>query len=225
LVKYLDIPLQHASAAVLKNMHRGQNAGQFLRLLERIRKSIPGVTLRTSMIVGFPGETEQDFKILCDFVQEARFDRLGVFTYSDEEESASFHLPGKVDGRKIHNRKQRLMAIQRRISRASNRAMVGRTFDVLVEGPSSETDLLWEGRLPGMAPEIDGKVFLNDFQGQEPHPGMIARVQITEAHDYDLVGHVLAGSAVAAQPAASAFAAALPAHRLVTIGQAAQDAE
>ena len=212
LVKYLDIPLQHASSAVLKNMHRGQNADQFLALLARIRRTIPGVTLRTSMIVGFPGETDRDFEILCDFVREARFDRLGVFSYSDEEEAASHALPGKVDGRTIHNRRQRLMAIQRRISRASNQALVGRTFDVLVEGPSAETDMLWEGRLPGMAPEIDGKVFLNDFEGQDPQPGALARVEITEAHDYDLVGRVLAGSLRAAPTVQ------LPAERLVTIG-------
>jgi ribosomal protein S12 methylthiotransferase len=212
LVKYLDIPLQHASSAVLKNMRRGQNGEQFLKLLERIRKTIPGVSLRTSMIVGFPGETERDFKILCDFVEEARFDRLGVFAYSDEEESGSFQLPGKVDGRTIHNRRQRLMGIQRRISRASNRALVGRTFDLLVEGPSAETDLLWEGRLPGMAPEIDGKVFINDTEGQDLASGTLARVTITEAHDYDLVGRVLAGSVISNQTAP-----ALSAERLVTI--------
>ncbi len=114
LVKYIDMPLQHASAGVLKRMKRGSHGDFFLKLLERIRATIPGVAIRTSMIVGFPGETEADFEILCDFVKAAQFDRLGVFSYSDEDTSASFHLDAKVDGRTIYNRKQKLMALQRR---------------------------------------------------------------------------------------------------------------
>jgi len=188
LVKYIDMPLQHASAAVLKRMKRGSHGEFFLKLLERIRATIPGVAIRTSMIVGFPGETEADFEILCDFVKAARFDRLGVFAYSDEETSASFHLDAKVDGRTIQNRKRKLMAIQRRISRARNRELVGRSVDVLVEGPSEETELLWQGRMSTQAPEIDGVCYINDFGGAAPRPGEIRRVEITEAHDYDLVG-------------------------------------
>lgn len=191
LVKYLDIPLQHAGGRILKRMRRGWDGEQFLRLLERIRSTIPGVTLRTSMIVGFPGETEADFEALCRFVEAARFDRLGVFPYSDEEESASYRLDGKVDRRTIHNRRRHLMAAQRKISRAKNRELLGRTLDILVEGPAAETELLWEGRLPGQAPEIDGKVFLNDFAGEGPAAGAFARVEITAAHDYDLVGRLL----------------------------------
>ncbi len=141
LVKYIDMPLQHASAHVLKRMKRGSNGDFFLKLLERIRATIPGVGIRTSMIVGFPGETDADFEILCDFVKAAQFDRLGIFSYSDEDTSASFQLDAKVDGRTIHNRKQRLMAVQRRISKANNRKMIGREVDVLIEGPSQETDL------------------------------------------------------------------------------------
>ncbi len=189
LVKYMDIPLQHSSSNVLKRMKRGQNGDQFLKLLARIRRTIPGVTLRTSMIVGFPGETAADFEELCRFTEEARFDRLGVFSYSDEEESASYQLDGKVDGRTIQNRRRHLMAIQRKISKAANRALVGKTLDILVEGPSTETDLLWEGRLEGQAPEIDGKVFIND--GEDPRPGTLRRVEITAAHDYDLVGRLV----------------------------------
>ncbi|HYL74587.1 MAG TPA: 30S ribosomal protein S12 methylthiotransferase RimO, partial [Bryobacteraceae bacterium] len=154
LVKYIDMPLQHASAAVLKRMKRGSHGDFFLKLLDRIRATIPGVAIRTSMIVGFPGETEADFEILCDFVKAAQFDRLGVFSYSDEETSASFHLDAKVDGRTIHNRKQKLMALQRRISQARNRRMIGQEVDVLVEGPSEETDLLWQARMSTQAPEI-----------------------------------------------------------------------
>ncbi|HLH19450.1 MAG TPA: 30S ribosomal protein S12 methylthiotransferase RimO [Bryobacteraceae bacterium] len=194
LVKYIDMPLQHASAAVLKRMKRGASGEIFLKLIERIRRTIPGVAIRTSMIVGFPGETAADFDELCQFVEAARFDNLGVFTYSDEDTSASFHLDGKVDGRTIHNRKRRLMAIQRRIARRRNRALVGSELPVLVEGPSRETDLLWEGRLPTQAPEIDGVVLINDFEGAAPRQGEIRRLRVTEAHDYDLVGTLLPGT-------------------------------
>jgi len=188
LVKYIDMPLQHASAAVLKRMKRGSHGDFFLTLLERIRATIPGVAIRTSMIVGFPGETEADFEILCDFVQAAQFDRLGVFSYSDEDTSASFQLDAKVDGRTIHNRKQKLMALQRRISKSRNRKMIGREVDVLIEGPSPETDLLWQARMSTQAPEIDGFCYVNDFEGAAPHRGEIRRMRITESHDYDLIG-------------------------------------
>ena len=191
LVKYIDVPLQHSSGAVLKRMKRGANGDIFLKLIERIRRTIPGVGIRTSMIVGFPGESPADFDSLCEFVKAARFDRLGVFSYSDEETSVSFHLDGKVDARTIYNRKRRLMAIQRRISLASNRKLVGQELPVMVEGPSSETELLWEARLSTQAPEIDGVCYINDFGDSEPRPGQIRRLRITEAHDYDLVGELV----------------------------------
>jgi ribosomal protein S12 methylthiotransferase len=187
LVKYIDMPLQHSSAKVLKRMKRGGSGEIFIRLLERIRATIPGVTIRTTMIVGFPGESDQDFEELCEFVEAARFDRLGAFSYSDEETSQSYHLDGKVDARTIYNRKRRLMAIQRKISRQQNRKLVGQEFPVLVEGPSQETDLLWEGRLAGQAPEIDGVCYINDA-GPNVKPGEFRTIRITEAHDYDLVG-------------------------------------
>jgi ribosomal protein S12 methylthiotransferase len=188
LVKYIDMPLQHASASVLKRMKRGASGDIFLKLLERIRRSIPGVAIRTSFIVGFPGETGGDFEELCQFVRAAQFDNMGVFAYSDEDTSASFGLDAKVDGRTIQNRKRRLMALQRKIARARNRALVGAELPVLVEGPSSETDLLWQGRLATQAPEIDGVVLINDVEGAVPRPGQIRRVRVTEAHDYDVVG-------------------------------------
>ncbi len=202
LVKYIDIPLQHASPAVLKRMRRGGTGDQFLKLIGRIRRTIPGVAIRTSMIVGFPGETAADFEELCAFVTAARFDRLGVFSYSDEETSASYHLDGKVDGRTIHNRKRRLMSLQKRISRARNRELTGRIAGVLVEGPSPDTDLLWQGRLSTQAPEIDGVCLINDAVGVPPKPGQIRPIRITRALDYDLLGTVLpvldeAGSAPA----------------------------
>jgi ribosomal protein S12 methylthiotransferase len=191
LVKYIDMPLQHASARVLKRMKRGSSGGLFLKLLDRIRRTIPGVAIRTSLIVGFPGETAEDFNELCQFVEAAKFDNLGVFAYSDEDSSASFALDGKVDGRTIQNRKRRLMAMQRKIARARNRALVGAEVPVLVEGPSPETDLLWAGRMATQAPEIDGVTLINDFEGEEPRPGEIRRLRVTEAHDYDVVGTLL----------------------------------
>jgi ribosomal protein S12 methylthiotransferase len=197
LVKYVDMPLQHASAHILKRMKRGASGDIFLKLIERIRRTIPGVVLRTSFIVGFPGETAEDFDELCRFVEAAWFDNLGVFTYSDEDTSASFALDGKVDGRTIQNRKRRLMAIQRKISRARNRRMIGEEVPVLVEGPSQETDLLWEARMQGQAPEIDGVTLINDFEGNAPHQGEMRRLRITEAHDYDLVGTLLPGAETA----------------------------
>jgi ribosomal protein S12 methylthiotransferase len=191
LVKYIDMPLQHASARVLKRMKRGAGGDIFLRLIEKIRRTVPGVAIRTSMIVGFPGETEADFNELCRFVEAAQFDRLGVFSYSDEETSRSFHLDGKVGGRTIYNRKRRLMAIQRKISRALNRKMVDREIPVLVEGPSAETDLLWQARMTTQAPDIDGVCLINDVEGRPPRAGEIRGLRITSAQDYDVIGTLL----------------------------------
>lgn len=211
LVKYIDIPLQHASRDVLKRMRRGSHGDSFLRLLEQIRKTIPGVAIRTSFIVGFPGETQRDFEELCRFVEAAQFDRLGVFKYSDEDTSASYALDGKVDGRTSENRRRRLMAIQRKISARRNRDLVGREFDVLVEGVSKETDLLYEARLPTQAPEIDGVCLVNDFAGHPPAAGQMRRIRIREAHDYDLVGELIDEGEPAAAPAEALFRI-LPSH-------------
>jgi len=205
LAKYIDMPLQHASGPVLKRMKRGANADIFLKLLERIRATIAGVAIRTSMIVGFPGETEGNFEELCEFVKAAQFDRLGVFSYSDEETSQSYHLDAKVDKSTIYRRKRKLMAIQRRISLSRNRQLIGREFPVLVEGPSKETDLLWEARMATQAPEIDGVCLINDFGPGAARPGEMRRLRISEAHDYDLVGELVDApeqhQTFAAQPA------------------------
>ena len=191
LCPYLDIPLQHASASVLRRMKRGSSGDIFLKLIERIRIAIPGVSIRTSFIVGFPGETEQDFETLCQFLQAARFDHVGCFRYSDDELSASFALDGKVDRRTIYNRQRRLMAQQRKISRRAKRALVGERFPVLVGGRSAETDLLWEGRLQTQAEEIDGKTFLTRFpEGSNPRPGDLGVAKITRSADYDLFAEV-----------------------------------
>jgi ribosomal protein S12 methylthiotransferase len=188
--KYFDIPFQHASGSVLKAMRRGSNGKPFLRLLEKIRKAIPNATLRTSLIVGFPGETEQDFQELMDFVAAAEFDHLGVFLYSDEESSASYGLPEQVPARVARRRQQKLMALQRKISRRKLRALVGKSFPVLVEGQSPETELLLRGRLESQAPEIDGEVLISDIEGAEPQPGEFRWATITAAGDYDLVARL-----------------------------------
>ncbi|MDP9171483.1 MAG: 30S ribosomal protein S12 methylthiotransferase RimO [Acidobacteriota bacterium] len=191
LVKYIDMPLQHASASVLKRMKRGANGDIFLNLIERIRRTIPGVAIRTSFIAGFPGETDEDFETLCQFVKAAEFDRMGVFSYSDEDTSGSYELDGKVDALTIANRKRKLMAIQRRVSRARNKRLVGSDVQVLVEGPSADTDLLWQARMSTQAPEIDGVVLINDVEGGDPQPGQMRMLRITETHDYDIIGTLL----------------------------------
>src|SRR5579862_1750139 len=189
---YIDVPLQHASPDVLKRMKRGAGAEIFLRSIEKMRREIPGLTLRTSFIVGFPGEQERDFEQLCDFVREAQFDWLGVFGYSDEEGAKAFELGDKVPPREIERRRRKLMSIQKQISRKRKRALVGHQFDLLLEGPSSETDLLWEGRTEMHAPEIDGKVFVNDFgERADIREGEFYRCEITEAHEYDLVARIV----------------------------------
>jgi ribosomal protein S12 methylthiotransferase len=196
LAKYLDIPLQHASRSVLARMRRGSHGDAFLKMLETIRRAIPGVSIRTSFITGFPGETEREFRELCDFVRAAEFDWMGVFAYSDEDAARSFQLGGKVDAQTIARRRDLLMSIQRKISRRKLRRRVGERLEVMLEGPSKDTDLIWEGRLAGMAPEIDGKVYVTEFEGitdaaQLPLPGTLATLEVTEAKDYDLIGRVV----------------------------------
>jgi ribosomal protein S12 methylthiotransferase len=189
---YIDVPLQHASSSVLKRMKRGGGADVFLRSIEKMRRTIPDVTLRTSFIVGFPGETENEFEQLCEFVREAEFDWMGAFGYSDQEGANAFTLEGKLSGREIERRRKHLMQIQRRISKKKKKALVGQELELLLEGASEESDLLLEGRTPRHAPEIDGKVFVNDVpEGLEPLPGEFYRCQITEAHDYDLVAKII----------------------------------
>ena len=191
ICSYIDVPLQHASPDVLKRMKRGAGAEIFLRSIEKMRREISGLTLRTSFIVGFPGETEHDFEQLCDFVREAQFDWLGVFGYSDEEGAKAFDLSDKVPAREIERRRKKLMSIQKQISRKKKRALVGQQFDLVLEGPSEETDLLWQGRTAMHAPEIDGTVYVNDFGDHDAREGEFYRCEIVEAHDYDLVARIV----------------------------------
>ena len=203
LAKYMDMPLQHASRNVLARMKRGSNGDAFLKLLERIRTTIPGVSLRTSFIVGFPGETEADFEELCNFVKAAKLDWMGVFEYSDVDNAGSYALDEKVDAETISERRNQLMAIQKKISRENLRAKFASgksrgakksSFTALIEGPSKDNPLVWEARLEGMAPEIDGKLYLTDIElpgGEVAEAGDVARVEITKADAYDLVGRVV----------------------------------
>lgn len=192
IAKYLDVPLQHASANVLRRMKRGGTADRFLQIIDKARAIVPGLVLRTSFIVGFPGETEDDFQELMEFVKRAQLDWLGVFSYSDEEGAGAFALDAKVPKRTIESRRRKLMKLQQRISRKAKKAWVGRTVDVLIEGESEETELLWQGRSLAMAPEIDGKVLINDFGPHEALvPGTFYRAEITESHDYDVVARII----------------------------------
>ncbi len=190
--KYLDIPLQHASASVLKRMRRGGDRHLLEKLLTRARQFVPGLTLRTTFIVGFPGETEEDFEELMEFVRDMEFDRVGVFTYSDEEGTPGYELEGKVSARVMRSRRARLMREQAEISRRRNQALVGKRFKVLLEGPSEESQLLLEARLESQAPEIDGRVLINQApEGFSAQAGDFIQVEITEAHEYDLIAKVI----------------------------------
>ncbi len=192
ICSYIDVPLQHASAATLKRMKRGGSADIFLRTIEKARHTIPGVTLRTSFIVGFPGETEKGFDELCEFVRAAEFDWLGTFSYSDQEGATAFSLDDKVPSKEIERRRKHLMQIQKGISRRKKKLLKGQQFDVLLEGTSEESDLLLEARSEMHAPEIDGKLYIADVpEGMTPQSGEFYRSEITETHDYDLVARII----------------------------------
>jgi ribosomal protein S12 methylthiotransferase len=192
ICSYIDVPLQHASPAVLKRMKRGGGAEIFLRSIEKMRRTIPDVTVRSSFIAGFPGETDKEFNELCDFVRTAEFDWMGAFGYSDQEGAGAYAIDGKISGREIERRRKHLMQIQRTISKRKKRALIGKEFDLLLEGSSEESDLLLEGRTAMHAPEIDGKVFVNDAPDTlTPVAGEFYRCQITETHDYDLIAKIL----------------------------------
>lgn len=191
-VKYLDMPLQHGSRNVLKLMKRGGTRESLEKLICRVREKIPGITIRTTFITGFPGETEADFEELMAFVRNCEFDNVGVFTYSDEEGTAAYHLPNKVDQKTAKRRRATLMKEQAKISKKKNKAKVGKTFKVLFEGLSQESDLLFQGRLEGQAQEIDGYILINDMpEDFDPQIGAIYDVKISEAHNYDLIGEIV----------------------------------
>jgi ribosomal protein S12 methylthiotransferase len=197
IAKYLDMPLQHASDKLLLSMKRGRTSEFLLDLLAKLRSRIPGLALRTSLIAGLPGETEEDFELLKAFVRTQRFERMGCFQYSDEEGTAAFEMAGKVPGKTIERRWREVMAIQKRINREQNRELIGKSIEVLVEGASPETEHLLVGRHQGQAPEVDGQVYINEGMA---YPGNLVTVEITEAHDYDLVGRITARNALRKTP-------------------------
>jgi ribosomal protein S12 methylthiotransferase len=189
VVKYVDIPLQHASESVLKRMKRPTGKGNLLGMVERIRNRVPGVAIRTSFIVGFPGETQEDFRELLGFVEAGQFDHVGVFTFSDEEGTASFDLQGRVAPSVKEKRRRRLMGLQKKVSTGKNKSRVGERIEVLVEGTHADSDLLLRGRMATQAPEIDGQVIINDGVAT---PGQFVSCEVTEAHSYDLVARIVA---------------------------------
>jgi ribosomal protein S12 methylthiotransferase len=219
IAKYMDMPLQHAGRNVLARMKRGSSGDAFLQLLGRIRATIPGVALRTSFIVGFPGETDADFHELCDFVKAAEFDWMGVFPYSDVDNASSFALDSKVDEETIKERRSSLMEIQQKISARKLRRFRGQRLTALVEGPSKDTPLVWEARLEGMAPDIDGKLYLNDIEIEgssvAARTGDVVTAEIIETHEYDLVGRVVEILDVP-RPRASQTAVNAPVQRVST---------
>src|SRR2546430_7480599 len=191
-VKYLDMPLQHASQNVLRLMKRGGSRASLERLINRVRKRVPGIGVRTTFITGFPGETDRDFEELLAFVKNVEFDRVGVFTYSDEEGTPAYNLPNKVDPKVAKRRHDRLMKEQAKIAKRKHDAMIGQTVRVMFEGESNESELLWQGRMETQAPDIDGCVLINDVpEGFDPRPGELVNVLITEALDYDMLGRVV----------------------------------
>src|SRR5437773_4772738 len=191
-VKYLDLPLQHASQNVLKLMKRGGNRASLERLINRVRKRVPGIGVRSTLITGFHGETDRDFEELLAFVKNVEFGRVGVFTYSDEEGTPGYNLPNKVDPKVAKRRHDRLMKEQAKIVKRKHYAMIGQTVRVMFEGESNESDLLWQGRMETQAPDIDGCVLINDVpEGFDPRPGELVNVLITEAQEYDLVGRIV----------------------------------
>jgi ribosomal protein S12 methylthiotransferase len=191
LCKYFDIPYQHASRTVLDRMRRGGNRDIYERQVESIRTLIPDAGLRTSFIVGFPGETEDDFNEVTTFVSNVAFDNVGVFLYSDEDGTAAFDLDAKIPRRTATRRRNQLMKQQARISKTKLKSMVGRQVEVLLEGHSDETDLLLKGRMGTQAPEIDGHIMINDAGEMQPAIGQFYQVEITDSLEYDLIGRVV----------------------------------
>ena len=188
LVKYFDMPLQHINDRVLKRMNRHMTRAEIADRLAKIKAEIPEAVIRTQFIVGFPGETEEEFQELKEFVREQRFDRVGCFMYSPEDNTPGGKMPDQIDEETKQRRHDELMEMQMEISREKHEAFIGKTVDVLVEGYSEETDLLLQGRMSQQAPDIDGVVYINDGQAEI---GSMVKVRITESMDYDLIGEIV----------------------------------
>jgi ribosomal protein S12 methylthiotransferase len=187
VVKYVDLPLQHAADDVLRRMKRPGTGKNYEKLLNRIRERIPGVSLRTTFIVGFPGETEAEFKELCAFIRNVGFDHVGVFTYSHEEGTTAHDLPDDVPAATKKKRRNALMAEQKRIVARAQKRRVGCRVQVMVDGPSPEHELVWRGRLAGQAPDIDPVVYFTDANPEALWPGAVLQAEIVGSREYDLV--------------------------------------
>jgi ribosomal protein S12 methylthiotransferase len=188
ICKYLDLPLQHIDSRLLQAMNRPVSEKEVRELLGRLRAEVPGITLRTSLMVGFPGETEKKFQKLLEFVRETQFDLLGVFRYSREEGTVAADMKGQVSERIKARRYHQVMRLQKQISLRKQKKQIGARVDVLVERPGKSSDALWEGRTQGQAPEVDGITFLTKGKCR---PGEMVRVLITDATSYDLYGEIL----------------------------------
>ncbi|MDD0854435.1 30S ribosomal protein S12 methylthiotransferase RimO [Halobacteriovorax sp. GB3] len=189
--KYLDMPVQHFSDHVLKRMNRKITGEKIHERISKLRERIPGIVLRTSIIVGFPGESDEDFELLLEGIKKARFNHLGIFRYSDEEGTPAFRLKDKVPQEVIEERFDRLYEAQREIARELNQEFLGKKIDVLIEGEHPETELLIQGRHFGQAPDIDGNVIINDMNGFDLQEGDLVEVEVTEVLDFDLVGTII----------------------------------
>lgn len=189
---YVDIPLQHVSREILAAMRRGGDPKSYRTMIDRMREKVPGIAIRTTFIVGFPGETDAHFRELCEFVRGAEFDNLGVFTYSPEPSSGAEPLGDPVAAAVKEERRDFLLSLQQPIARRKLKALKGRTVDVLVEGACEETEHLLEGRTASMAPEIDGRVLVNELADFPVRPGDMVRARVTETHEYDVVARVVA---------------------------------
>jgi len=192
ICKYIDMPVQHVSDRMLSLMNRKVTGDQIRGRIARLREHIPDVVIRSTVIVGYPGETEAEFQQLCDFVREVRFDHLGVFAYSLEEGTASYKLPEQLDEETKQRRREELMLIQQSVSREVCESWIGKTIPVLVEGVSEESEFLWKARHAGQAPDIDGYVLLRgSAEDDEPRQGMIRTARIERAMEYDLLGRLV----------------------------------
>lgn len=191
ICKYIDMPLQHVSSPILKSMKRGGNRSSFAQMIHRIKSGIPGVTLRTTMIVGFPGETREDFLELKKFCREVEFDRLGVFSYSDEEDTGAYSLHPKVPARTAEQRRRALMKQQAAIVARNSRRLIGKDCLVLIDGPSQESEFLLQGRLESQAPEIDGVCLINDSEIGDIQSGEFRTIRITRILGHDLLGKIV----------------------------------
>ena len=193
LVKYFDMPLQHVNDALLKSMNRKMTRNEIETVLMNIREEIPEAVIRTQFIVGFPGETDEQFEELLQFIAEQKFDRVGCFKYSPEENTPGGKMANQVDEETKQRRYEAVMEVQQNISREKHRAFIGKTVDVLVEGFSEETELLLQGRMSQQAPDIDGVVLINDGQAKV---GDMVKVRITESMEYDLIGEIVTSQEV-----------------------------